>query len=64
MNKRDGEDRGHTFCQPCHSTGGLAQHTCARGADDDSLRVREDGGNGEAACGKRGKHEWVRSSEM
>ena len=40
---------GHTLRQSCLTTGGLAEHAAACGAEDDGLRVRENGRDGEAA---------------
>jgi len=42
-------DQERTLGQPCTSTSGLAQHARARRADNYSLGMREDGGDGEAA---------------
>lgn len=39
---------GLTLSQPCLTTSRLAEHTGACAAEDDSLCVREDGGDGEA----------------
>lgn len=39
-----------TLSQPCLASGGLAEHTCACATKNDSLCVREDGSDGEAAC--------------
>ena len=38
-----------TLGQPGLTASGLAQNTCARGADDDGLRMREDGSDSKAA---------------
>lgn len=46
--KRRGRKR-HTLGEPRLAAGRLAQHASAGAADDDRLRVREDGGDGKAA---------------
>lgn len=47
------EEAGRTLSQSRLTTGGLAEHARACGAGNDGLCVREDGGDGEAACGSR-----------
>lgn len=42
--------RARTLCETGLSTCGLAEDAGARSAEDDGLCVREDGGDGEAAC--------------
>ena len=37
------------FCELCAAPGGVTQHGGAAGADNDSVRVREDGGDPVAA---------------
>ena len=44
-----GANKGLTLSQSCLTTSRLAEYARACAAEDDGLRMREDGGNGEAA---------------